>query len=362
MFLRCLLCILVFSLPLFAGAVFRIRSLSLTYLSGQMLLWAVFQICAVPCIQFRTTFTNLFWIYAAAVLILVLWGILSLKSGVLAQELLKDGLKQLSPFLVIACIVILFQMGVYILGMHLDEDDSRWIAEANDALVRNRMLLHNPATGEYIGRFVGEMVKDVYSPWSMYVAWLSRATGIRAATVAHTVYPPVLLALSYFTYYQIGVQLFEGKQERGIFLLMVSVINLFMAGNPYTQSVFTLVRIWQGKAVVASVIIPAVLMIMLRLQHPAQLSADKPDKTALGSIRDWLLLVITGTASCLFSGMGIAIGLLMIGLYGGYVVLRMVIRSVRTHAWQKCIPRIALWIVSMIPSVFYGLAYMQLKG
>ena len=64
-------------------------------------------------------------------------------------------------------LVIAGQMCVYIFGMHLDEDDARWIAEANDALVKNKMLLHNPATGEYIGRFVGEMIKDVFSPWSI---------------------------------------------------------------------------------------------------------------------------------------------------------------------------------------------------
>ena len=365
-FIRCFSIILVFSLPFLVGSVFRYRSVSLTYLSGQMLLWAVFQICAVPCIHFRATFTTLFWIYAMAVLILVLWGIWSLRSGMRERITIKDWMKQMSPFLGIACMVILFQMGVYVFGMHLDEDDARWIAEANDALVKNRMLLHNPATGEYIGRFVGEMVKDVYSPWSMYIAWLSRVIGIRAVVIAHTIYPPVLLALSYFSYYQIGVQLFAGKHEKGIFLLMVSVINLFMAGNPYTQSVFTLVRIWQGKAVVAAVIIPGILMIMLRLQQQTKpinsKLGERIEACALGSIRDWILLIITGTASCLLSGMGIAIGLLMIGIYGGYVVLRMIIRSVRTHEYRNCIFRICLWSASMIPSIVYGLAYMRLKG
>ena len=70
---------------------------------------------------------------------------------------------------------------------------------------------------------------------------------------------------------------------------MVAVINLFMAGNVYTQSVFTLTRIWQGKAIVAAVIIPLFLLLLLKIQ--------KED-----TVTNWLWLVCGGTAACLFSG------------------------------------------------------------
>ena len=256
--------------------------------------------------------------------------------------------------------------------MHLDEDDARWIAEANDALVKNRMMLYNPATGEYLGRFVGEMIKDVFSPWSMYLAVLSRWTGIKAVVIAHTVYPPVLLGLSYFAYYEIGAQLFadvdtEGQSrnrvsERGIFLLMVSVINLFLAGNVYTQPVFALTRIWQGKAVVASVGIPAILAISLRLQKSRYDIENTNKNEAFGSISDWLLLIAVGVGSCLFSGMGIAIGLLMISVYGFYVVVRMLIIAIREKSWGGFLIRTGLWLLSLAPGIVYGLSYFNLKG
>ena len=133
-----------------------------------MLLWATFQVIAVPCIYFRTTFNTLFWIYTAVVVILIGCGVWALQSGAGTRKYRTGSWRRwLSPFLIIALLVIAGQMCVYIFGMHLDEDDARWIAEANDALVKNRMLLNNPATGEYIGRFVGEMIKDVFSPWSI---------------------------------------------------------------------------------------------------------------------------------------------------------------------------------------------------
>ena len=321
----------------------------------------------VPCINFRTTFNTLFWIYTAAVLALTAIGIRALFSRYRPRLRygggLWEGFRQwfkesgASVFLIVAFLVIAYQMCVYIFKMHLDEDDARWIAEANDALVKNRMLLHNPATGEYIGRFVGEMVKDVFSPWAMYLAWLSRMTGVKAVVIAHTVYPPILLGLSYSAYYDIGCQLFKGKDERGIFLLMVSVLNLFMAGNVYTQSVFTLTRIWQGKAVVAAVMIPAIFSIILQVQYEDH-------------IRNWILMIVAGTSCCLFSGMGIAISFLLMAIYGFYVTACAVIKMINAgrhkqalrKGWAGCLLRMGLWIASMLPSIAYGLGYVRLKG
>lgn len=332
-----LLCILALVLPLIIGSVFRSRSIPFTYLIGQILMWAAFQLVAVPMIYFRQSFTLLFWVYSGIVLLLTGWGIFS-------RIKVKFDKPQKSFFLILAILVIAYQAYIYIFGMHLDEDDARWIAEANDALEKDKMLLFNPATGEYIGRFVGEMVKDVFSPWAFYIAWMSRVTGIRAVVIAHTIYPPVLLTLSYLAYWEIGSQLFKGKTERGIFLLMVAVINMFLAGNAYTQSVFTLTRIWQGKAVVAAVMIPAISAVILKLENE-------------DIVRNWIGLILTGTAICLFSGMGIAVGIIMITVYGLYALIRGIIIN-----WRRGLLRIPMWLLSLIPGFVCGYGYFLLKG
>ena len=341
-----LACFLVLCLPFLVGSIFRNKSLPITYLIGQIVMWAVFQMIAVPMINLRTSFTQLFWIYTGVIAAFAI-------TGLVLRIRTKIDKPEISVFLVIAIAIILYQCSIYIFGMHLDEDDARWIAEANDALVKDRMLLFNPATGEYIGRFVGEMIKDVYSPWSMYLAWMARITGIKAVILAHTIYAPVLLILCYLAYYEMGRQLFKGKSERGIFLLMVSVINMFFAGNVYTQSVFTLTRIWQGKAVVAAVIIPAVLTMILRIQNGDRVS-------------DWFMLAATGCAACLFSGMGIAISLLTISVYGIYTLICSTIRRIKNkeikHKWLGGLARLAICLLCIAPSVVYGLGYLKLKG
>ena len=157
MVLKILMTVIILFLPLLIGSVYKNRSISFTYLAGSLTMWALFQITAVPAIQFRMSFTLLFWTYTVLVVLLASIG-LALRLKVRFER------PALSIFLVIALCVIAYQASMYIFGMHLDEDDARWIAEANDALVKDKMLLNNPATGEYIGRFIGEMKKDAFSP------------------------------------------------------------------------------------------------------------------------------------------------------------------------------------------------------
>ncbi len=328
--MRIILCLITFALPLFAGSIYRSRSVGYTYLFGQLTMWALFQVVAIPMIQLRASFQLLYWIYL--VLTIVLCGI-----GLKCRLKVKFEMPEISVSLIFALLLILFQCGTYIFGMHVDNDDARWIAEANDALVKDRMLLYNPATGEYAGRFLGDTKKDAFSPWAFYLAFLSRTTGIRVATIAHTVYPPVLLVLSYLAYRGIGKQLFMEKTERGIFLCAVAVIYFFMGGNKYTQAIFALSRIWQGKATVAAVMIPAIVAVFLQIQKENR-------------IQDWILLCITSWACCLLSSMGVAIGLVMTAFYGAYTIV--------FKKWN----RIPYYIVSVISPIICGLGYFWLRG
>ena len=312
--LKSALALIVFLLPLAIGFLFKRKSYFESYLFGQILLWAVFEVIAVPMVRLRVTFNTLWIAYIIVVLVLAGWGIkIKIGTGWRSAVHFDKDITHYIPY-ILAFFIIFYQMTIYFIGMHLDEDDARWIAEANDALVKNRMYLHNPATGEYIGRFVGEMQKDIFSPWGMYIAVLSKLTTIRAAGIAHTIYPPILIGLSYIIYDLIGRNLFKGRTERGLFILMVSMINMFMAGNAYTQSVFTLTRIWQGKAVVAAVLIPLYLLLLLKVQT---------EKTK----ENWFWFIIAVAAGCLFSGIGIAISVIMITVYGLYALICMVVRK-----------------------------------
>ena len=62
--LQVILGVIVFSLPLWTGFVFRRKTIAESWLYGQVFLWAAFQAMAVPMIHLRFSFTALWITYA----------------------------------------------------------------------------------------------------------------------------------------------------------------------------------------------------------------------------------------------------------------------------------------------------------
>ena len=330
--------------PVFSGLLFvdkkgKISFVTIieSYLLGQFLMWSVFQLIAVPIVRLKLHFSLLFFVYLGILILLSILGIVRWlrRQDKINWDLSLPKTPVIWIVLGLAVAVILYQCGMYVFGLHLDEDDARWLAEANDALIQDRMFLHNPSNGSFIGRFGGDMVRDSISPWPMYIAFLSRMTGIRVATLSHTVYAPVLLIISYMAYARIGSLVFKGKEERIVFLFAISVIMLFFGGQSASESTFSLIRIWQGKAVVAAVTVPAILSQILKIQ-----AEDTPG--------NWLILFMMCCGSCLFSGMGVVISAIMIGGYGFYLIV--------CRRWK----RIPYWLLAILPAAVFELILQAL--
>lgn len=234
-----------------------------SWVFGQMLMFAILQVMAVPMVLFRWKFNVLFWSYTVVCIAIFGFGCRRLwKVRWKTPDRKKWTL--LSLILLIAVLIIIgIQFHKYLFMMHLDEDDARWLAEANDALVYGDMMTRSIHTGEYLGYF--DYIKDITSPWALFFAVLSKALMIRTAVFAHTIYASTELLLMYGIYWLISRELFRNKESEIAFLFYVSIINCFFAGTVYTQSVFSLIRIWQGKATVAAVIIPAIFYLFIRI-------------------------------------------------------------------------------------------------
>ncbi|QUC66685.1 DUF6077 domain-containing protein [Aristaeella hokkaidonensis] len=327
------LIVIVAGLNIIGEKEIRWTGLLKSWITGQMLLFAALQVLAVSMILLRWEFSVLFWTFCGVVIVLFGLGIRKIKR-------IKLTIHKLSPialvFLVASILLILSQAGIYFFGMHLDEDDARWLAEANDAIETGDMMTRSYHTGELLGKFA-EM-RDVVSPWPMLFAILSRVLFTRVSIVAHTIYPTVEIILVYGIYYLIASELLQKSEARLTFVLFAALIQYFYGGSVYTQGTFSLIRIWQGKASVAAVIIPLLFYFFI--------SVNKKNRT-----RDWIYIALVGLAGCLMSGMGISITLILIGVYGVYNIL----------AYQNW-KRIPFFIVSVIPSLAFALTYYCLKG
>ena len=310
-----------------------------TYIYGQMGVWALLQVLAVPMILCRAHFNTLFYVFLVSIAVLGVLGFRRIVKFRNKQPMGKmfPGLSVFARVICIAAVVlIILQILAYFLGQHIDQDDARWLAEANDALVYGDMMTRYVSTGGLVGWF--ETVRDVTSPWPMFFAIVAKILHTNVPLVAHTLYAPMALLASYGVYYLIATEIFAKLESRFVFLFSVAWINLFFAGTTHTQSVVTLIRIWQGKATVAGIFIPLILYLAVCINK-------RNEKT------DWLRMTVVCCAACLTSGMGISLGGILIAVCGGYGVFAY-------RRWR----RIPFWFLSMAPAMCFSLVFFFLKG
>lgn len=316
------------------------------YIVGQLVMWGCFQILAVPVIlaKGKLSLVMILWGMSIAAIFAITIGLIVRRKlpRILKIEKYKSEIKaKLGLLLAVLAVAVIvgYQCYQYIFCMHLDEDDARFVVNAVDAYERGTLFLTNPANGNYVGTWVGEMVKDVSSPWAIYLAMISKLIGIYPTIFAHTVYPAFLLVMGYVAFYLIGNTMFYGEVTKSwLMVLIAAVVHMSFGTSLYNQSVFTLNRIWQGKATVAGVMIPFLLYLLLQLYY------DKQDK---GS---YVLLFFAGLSMCLMSGMGIFFSGIMIGVYGVWFTLL-------NKRWKH----ILYIAIACMPTVVYGLSYVLIK-
>ena len=310
-----------------------------SWIFGQMILFAVLQIIAVPMILLRCKFDALFWSYCSLSVVLFGFGCWRLVKKKTRIRIKLPELKPLELLLLMTVVLlILWQVCTYFFGIHLDEDDARWLAQANDALEYGDLLTRNFHTGEYTGVF--DPVRDVTSPWMMTYGILSKILSTKPAIFAHTIYPPIELFVVYGIYWLIGIELFKKRTTQLSVVLLAILVNMFFTVTAYTQSTFTLIRIWQGKATVAAVIVPMFMYLFICV------NMKNKQNTNL-----WIMIIATGCAACLMSGAGIPLSFVAIFVLGLYSII----------AYQQW-KRIPIWFASLITPLGCGLLYLLLKG
>ena len=81
-------------------------------------------------------------------------------------------------FGVLAAVLIFIQAYIPMKYQHIDDDDARYVSEEVSAVVHDTLLKDDPITADFMYWDVGEVKKDLTSPWTMYVAMCCRIAGI----------------------------------------------------------------------------------------------------------------------------------------------------------------------------------------
>lgn len=146
-------------------------------------------------------------------------------------------------------------------------------------------------------------------------------------------------------YALIGRALFQYDMEKtGYFLLLLSGLHLFAAYSERTSGLFLLIRLWQGKAILAGILLPMLLYMAIRMFW------QKEDCGVRQTVPDWVFISALMCACCMVSSMGIMLGAIMLGLLG------------LLAAWRhKSLRILVLAAVCCLPNLFCAGIYLVIR-
>ena len=311
------------------------RTPAMTYVCGWFVSFFVFELTAVPFILLEKSFTSLVVTYTILIAILLA---VSIWQGRQVFDMLlsnmKDGFKQpvsVKIGWIVVFVLIAAQMAYAILYEYYDGDDAYYIATAVLADGFDTMYLRDAYTG-----YIYDLdARHAFSPTPIYQAWLSRLSGIAPATVAHSVLAPVWLMFMYCIYAQIGNRLLWNKKNyRPVFMILIAVWFMFGNISLYTAETFAMTRTWQGKGMMAGMVIPALLLCLIYLAQ---------EECSKGM---WILLVCVIVSAVFATSISFMIVPTVVGTSA-------VLTGIRNHSIKHLLKMIACCIPCILLAVCY---------
>lgn len=315
------------------------------YLAGFLSELAVFQLIAVPVMVKEVYGMNLLVYLTTAVFAVLaatgfIWTLLR-ERGLWKQAGQKQRATVQNPerllFWLLFLASVVYQMYMAFAYASFDGDDAYYVVQsvlADQTGVLNRIR-------PYTGLSTDLDIRHALATLPLWIAYVARMTGIHATIVAHTLLPLIFIPLTYYVFVQIGRKLFsDGSVKLPIFLTLVSIMQIWGNISIYTNETFFLTRTWQGKSVLANLILLVELWLMLEL-CAREKNRERQEKTG-SQLPYWLLLAVNHIAAAMMTSMGAFLTALLFGITA-------LVAAIRYRSWS------ILWKMALccIPNVVY---------
>lgn len=313
-----ILAILLLAIPVIVGSIFsgvdrKLPVVPFMWVSGQILLWAGFELIAVPFILTKKSFLLVGWLFSFYMLGLlclavVIW--IYRRKSKKHLHLVKDNVTSLSKtdyFLwgTFAGLLIL-QLVLAVVLAYEEGDDAFYVAVSTitaDADVMYQLL-------PYTGLLTDVDIRHGLAPFPIWISYLARVSGIKAVTLAQIAVPLVFIVMTYSIYYQIGSVLLEKRRKMlPLFMIIMELLVLFGGYSTYSAENFLLVRTAQGKAVLCNIVIPFLFLLFYILLE----RMNKQEK--IGKAQ-WILMALAMVAGCLCSSLSPLLTCMLAGVVG----------------------------------------------
>lgn len=310
--------LLMFLLPYLIGALVSRYlnkgrdSLALNLSCGYAVIWATTEILVLACYLLSMPLSVL------SVLCMALWLILAAASiwrnGKRLVKILQDSFQSFRKggiLSILLFLTVLAQTGFVSYFQHVDDDDAYYVATTETSISTDSIMEYDPYTGN---AYNNPPARYLLSPFPIYQAVLAKLTGIAPVILAHTMFPIAMIPLGYFVYWLLASWLWPGEdiqeyQKRYTFLLFTALVLACSGYSVYSQGMFFLIRIWQGKAVLAGILLPMTLYWGLHMQEKELVWMD------------FVMMSFIMCASCMVSSMGIMLGAILFGMtaFAGFI-------------------------------------------
>lgn len=182
-------------------------------------------------------------------------------------------------------IMIILQMFLSLYLYTSNADDSFYVSWSEQAKQLEQYLNVDPSLGQETSNFDKIYI---FNSWEIFNGFAARLLKINVTTLLHTIYPIILILLSYIAYYLLIRRI--DKKHSKIMLLVLCWLFLFSGISARYRGYTLLVRIWQGKTILTNIFLPYILYQMLNLKL---------------DLRKIIMLVITNIASMAFNPISI---------------------------------------------------------
>ncbi|MEE3420852.1 MAG: DUF6077 domain-containing protein [Lachnospiraceae bacterium] len=350
--MRILLLILFFSaLPAFFGLPFvRDREawawpFPEEVVTGWMILMAALYWPALIGILLDASLTGVMYVWGALCLCLLLAAAVSLRKHPLALGpvgYMKKWAHGISFAEILALAFVIFHAYISFKYMHIDDDDSVYIAAAATSLDTNTLLHFNPLNGMPLLRLnESDSARTATAPLFVFYAAVCKLFGLRPAVFAHTWYPPILTMYFYTAMAALGRELFRGDRKKtAVFVIFSYLVNMTAYYSIYTSGTFLMIRSWQGKAQFVGAAVPMLLAFFIHLSRKEEMTG-----------RDMGNLLLLFQAAGLMTSMGVLLASILSSLFA-------VVTAVRT---KKADILAKTLICLLLPVLLMGLYFVISK-
>lgn len=313
------------------------ESVIFNWVTGFAMILGLVELLVVPATFLELSYGLICGVFYALLAVMAAAGVVWNRKRI--GSMLSEGIKGLpqTPGIVwLLVLVIAVQMFVYVGYMHEDSDDAFYVATALTTIEENSLFQVNPYTGEDYGSLPA---RYVLSPFPIFNALVSSVVGLHPTITAHSVLPVILLLFTYGVFAILGQELFRNFTEKAGWMVFLSAMHLTFAGySTSTQGSMMLLRIWQGKALLAAALLPLIFYMFLRLVRQKETWAD------------WILMTAIMLACCMVSSMGIMIGAIMCGCCG-----------LVAAGMRKSVPLLLKMALCAVPNIVLAVVYIMIR-